>query len=98
MNNCELFGKAGGLFVCLTFIHFGSDFIFQSHAEAMVKHNNPKVRAKHCAIYTSFFIPWMYIFHFSWWKWLIGLNVLFWSHFLFDTYLEIGRASCRERV
>ena len=31
----------GGLFAVLAFIHFFVDWIFQSHAEAMVKHNNP---------------------------------------------------------
>ena len=62
------------------------DWIFQSHAEAMVKHNNPRIRAKHCAIYTAGFIPLFLFCHFSWLEWLVALNILFWSHFYLDTY------------
>ena len=51
-----------GFLAILTFIHFVVDWIFQSHAEAMVKHNNPKVRAKHCAIYTAGFVPLLLFF------------------------------------
>lgn len=76
----------GGLFAVLAFIHFASDFILQSHSEAMIKHNHPKVRAKHCAIYTISFLPILYLFGFSWWEYLMALNVLFWSHFYLDTY------------
>lgn len=86
MSRIELISQAGGLFACLVFIHFFSDFLFQSHAEAMVKHKNHKIRAKHCAIYTAFFVPWFVFFHFSWWQWLVGLSVLFWSHNIEDTY------------
>lgn len=83
----------GGLFSLLVFIHFFVDWIFQSHAEAMIKHNNPKVRAKHCAIYTAGFVPLMVLFFwlsggqiFNWWESLLALNILFWSHFYLDTY------------
>lgn len=55
MSRIELISQAGGLFACLVFIHFFSDFLFQSHAEAMVKHKNHKIRAKHCAILHSSF-------------------------------------------
>jgi hypothetical protein len=79
----------GGIFSILVFIHFFVDWIFQSHAEAMVKHNNPKVRAKHCLIYTVGFAPFMWLFNFSWLEWLIGLNILFWSHFVEDTYVPV---------
>jgi hypothetical protein len=80
---------AGGLFALFTFIHFFVDWICQTHAEAMAKHNNPKVRARHCLIYTAGFVPAMWALGFSWWAWLIGLNVLFWSHFIEDTYLPV---------
>ena len=80
---------AGGLFVVFGFIHFFVDWVFQSHAEAMVKHNNPKVRAKHCAIYTAGFIPLMWVLGFNFWDWVIGLNILFWSHFAEDTYIPV---------
>lgn len=79
----------GGLFSILVFIHFFVDWIFQSHAEAMVKHNNPKVRAKHCLIYTIGFVPFIALFHLSWVEWLFALNLLFWSHFCEDTYIPV---------
>lgn len=77
---------AGGLFALLAFVHFVVDWVFQSHSEAMVKHNNPKIRAKHCLIYTIGFVPLMYVFGFTFWEWVISVNVLFWSHFYLDTY------------
>jgi hypothetical protein len=80
----------GGLFAVLGFIHFFVDWIFQSHSEAMVKHNNPKIRAKHCAIYTAGFLP---LLVFCWWvgalvMWqlLASVAILFISHFYLDTY------------
>jgi Protein of unknown function (DUF3307) len=79
----------GGIFAILSFIHFFVDWIFQSHAEAMVKHNNPKVRAKHCLIYTLGFAPLFWLVHFTAIEWVIGLNVLFWSHFAEDTYIPV---------
>lgn len=80
---------AGGIFAVLAFVHFAVDWIFQSHAEAMAKHNNPRIRAKHCLIYTLGFVPLMYIFGFTFWEWVIGINILFWSHFFEDTYLPV---------
>ena len=76
----------GGLYAVLTFIHAASDFLLQSHAEAMVKHNHPKIRAKHCLIYAVSFIPLFCFCSFSLIEWIIALNVLFWSHFYLDTY------------
>jgi Protein of unknown function (DUF3307) len=84
---------AGGLFAILTFIHFVVDWIFQTHAEAMAKHNNAKVRARHCLIYTLGFLPLLLVF-----TWLgaltllefgICLLILFVSHFIEDTYLPV---------
>lgn len=79
----------GGIFAVLTFIHFFVDWIFQSHSEAMVKHNNPKIRAKHCLIYTLGFVPLFLFCHFSLFEWLFALNLLFWSHFAEDTYVPV---------
>src|SRR5580704_673302 len=83
----------GGLFAVLGFIHFFVDWIFQSHAEAMVKHNNPKIRAKHCLIYTLGFVPLLF---FCWhvgallaWQFVASLVILFVSHFVEDTYLPV---------
>ncbi len=89
MENILLLALGGGLFAVLAFIHFFVDWVFQSHAEAMVKHNNPKIRAKHCLIYTAGFVPYMWFCQFTFWEWIIGLNVLFWSHFFEDTYLPV---------
>jgi hypothetical protein len=79
----------GGIFAVLAFVHFATDWIFQSHAEAMVKHNNWKVRAKHCAIYTAGFLPLFWLAGFSWVEWFVAINILFWSHFCEDTYLPV---------
>lgn len=79
----------GGLFAIFAFIHFFVDWIFQTHSEAMVKHNNPKVRAKHCLIYSVGFIPIMLILNFTPFEYFLSLNVLFWSHFIEDTYLPV---------
>lgn len=88
MTTDEL-AKLGGLLCFLTFVHFASDWILQSHAEAMAKTKNWKVRARHCAIYTVSFLP---VF------WIVGLPsipslacaaVLFFSHFVEDTYIPV---------
>ena len=79
----------GGIFAILVFIHFFVDWIFQSHSEAMVKHNNPKIRAKHCLIYTLGFVPLLLFCHLSLFEWVFALNLLFWSHFCEDTYVPV---------
>lgn len=81
--------KIGGVFSLLVFIHFFSDWIFQSHMEAMAKAKNARIRARHCAIYTTFFLP------FLWWAgvspaWIAGCaGILFLSHFVEDTYIPV---------
>lgn len=93
MNIIILICLAGGLLSILTFIHFFVDWIFQSHAEAMVKHNNWKVRAKHCAIYTLGFIPLLILIFAQGFltPMELGLSIaiLFISHFCEDTYLPV---------
>lgn len=79
----------GGLFAVLTFVHFFVDWVLQTHAEAMVKHNNWKARARHCLIYTAGFIPILWLLNFSFWKFAVALNILFWSHFVEDTYIPV---------
>jgi len=86
MNVTIQVALAGGLFAVFAFIHFFVDWIFQSHAEAMVKHNDRKIRAKHCLIYTLGFVPILYILGFSFWEFVISLSLLFLSHFYLDTY------------
>jgi hypothetical protein len=85
----ELIAKIGGLFAVFTFIHFVVDWIFQTHSEAMVKHNNWKVRAKHCIIYTIGFVPLMLMLNYTVLEFVLGLNILFWSHFIEDTYIPV---------
>jgi Protein of unknown function (DUF3307) len=79
----------GGLLSLLVFIHFFVDWIFQSHAEAMVKHNNPMIRAKHCLIYTAGFVPFLVVFNINVIEFMFAINLLFWSHFAEDTYLPV---------
>lgn len=80
---------AGGLFAILAFIHFFVDWVFQSHDEAMVKHSNSFVRAKHCLIYTIGFVPLFLYLDFPFWKLFLAINILFWSHFFEDTYIPV---------
>jgi hypothetical protein len=81
--------RTGGVFSLLVFIHFASDWLFQSHTEAMAKAKNARIRARHCAVYTLFFLP------FLWWTgvspaWIAGCAViLFVSHFIEDTYAPV---------
>lgn len=83
----------GGLFAIMTFTHFFVDWIFQSHAEAMAKHNNWLVRARHCMIYTVGFIPFLGFCHWAHalagWQYFLSLGILFFSHFVEDTYLPV---------
>ena len=82
-------GIAGGLFALLTFVHFGVDWLFQSHAEAMKKHNHPWTRAHHCAVYTLGFMPAMMLLELSQPEILLGAGILFFSHFVEDTYIPV---------
>lgn len=90
MNNWFLIiGLAGGLYAVFVFVHFVIDWVFQTHYEAMNKHNNTKIRAKHCLIYTAPFIPLMYVLGISPLWIAICAVVLFLSHFGEDTYLPV---------
>lgn len=89
METIIMIALGGGLFAVLAFIHFFVDWIFQSHAEAMVKHNRPWIRAKHCLIYTAGFVPILYFLEYSFWQWVVAINLLFWSHFIEDTYIPV---------
>lgn len=85
----DLLVKIGGLFAVLAFNHFIIDWLFQSHSEAMQKHNHPMVRAKHCLIYTAGFVPFLILSHTTTICFIISLNILFWSHFAIDTYIPV---------
>jgi hypothetical protein len=81
--------EAGGIFFILTFIHFVVDWVFQSHHEAMNKHNNTLIRAKHCLVYTVGFLPIMAVFQFKAWEMIAACLILFASHFIEDTYIPV---------
>lgn len=85
----SLLCNAGGLLFILTLIHFFLDWTFQTQKEAMEKHDNPIVRAKHCLIYSFGFSPIMLIMNFSILELFIGLAILFVSHFILDTYIVV---------
>lgn len=87
--NIITLGIAGGLLALLVFVHFVVDWVFQTHAEAMVKHNDARVRARHCLIYMSGFIPLLILMHFSLLRFFVAMNILFWSHFAEDTYIPV---------
>lgn len=81
--------NAGGIFFLLTFVHFVVDWIFQTHKEAMVKHTNHLIRAKHCIIYTIGFIPIMFLMKLELWEIFASCLILFFSHFIQDTYITV---------
>jgi len=85
----EMLSAAGGLLFLLTFVHFVVDWLFQTHKEAMEKNTSPVVRARHCLIYTAGFIPIMLLMKFNFWEFYAGMMILFFSHFIEDTYTPV---------
>ena len=80
----------GGVFALLTFLHFVADWVFQSHAEAMAKSSNPRIRARHCLIYTAICCTAIILTtSVSILELLIIAVLLFFSHFFEDTYLPV---------
>lgn len=87
--NIDYLSRLGGLFAVLVFVHFFVDWIFQSHDEAMIKHKNAAVRAKHCLVYTTPFVFLAIILGASWLKLAAIASILFMSHFAEDTYIPV---------
>ena len=90
MLSVDQTAKIGGIFALLTILHFVADWVFQSHAEAMAKPTNHRVRAKHCFIYAALClggILWCTDPEPEALAWMAYL--LFFSHFLEDTYLPV---------
>jgi hypothetical protein len=81
-----IYGIAGGYFAWYAFVHVLSDWIPQSHFEAINKSTNFRIRTKHCAIYALLFLPVLLMFGMCWWKILASLAILFVSHHAIDTY------------
>lgn len=86
MNNFDTLLQLVVLFVPMVFIHFVSDWIFQSHADAVRKHDHFWIRTKHCAIYTLFFLLFFLWMGVSLIGVIIASLVLFVSHHIEDTY------------
>jgi len=85
----DVVAKVGGIFALLVLIHFVSDWVFQSHAEAMAKPRDSWVRARHCLIYTilccvplTFLVKSIPVL-------AVAALVLWLSHFMEDTYLPV---------
>ncbi len=85
----NLLARAGGLFAVLTFVHFFADWIFQTHYEAMRKHNHPWIRARHCTVYTVFFLPVLWLMGIHGAAFGVACAVLWVSHFAEDTYIPV---------
>jgi len=85
----ELTARVGGIFALLVLVHFIADWVFQSHAEAMAKPRDWKVRAKHCLIYTVLCCAIIYPFRGDWLILAVSAVLLFFSHFLEDTYIPV---------
>jgi len=85
----ETLSTAGGLFAFLTFVHFFVDWGLPTHSEAMHKHKSWKWRARHCLLYTVGFLPAMLLMNYTAWDFVIGILVLFVSHFVEDSYTPV---------
>ena len=71
----------------LLFCHFCADWLGQSHEEAEAKKCNARVRAIHCLKYTLYmaFPVWLVLAG-SWGLFVGCLMVLFFSHYIGDSY------------
>lgn len=78
----------GGTFFLLSFAHFVVDWGFQTHAEAVSKSKDSGVRAGHCTVYISGMTPLLYALS-SRVPLLWALTLLWFSHFLIDTYIPV---------
>jgi len=87
----EALAQMGGIFALLVFWHFVVDWLFQSHNEAMKKSHDAGARAFHCAVYTLGFVMVMPFFgsSFSTEEAILSIIILFFSHFIEDTYYPV---------
>jgi hypothetical protein len=88
MNIVQL-AVVGGVFAVLVFIHFVVDWLFQTHDQAMAKATDALVRAKHCTVYTMGFVPLLWALHVPMVLAVLCIQILFWSHYLEDTYVPV---------
>jgi len=80
---------SGSLFSLLVFNHFIVDWGFQTHNEAMKKTPDWKVRARHCLIYATGFMPLLFLMGLSGPELVASFLILFTSHFIEDTYIPV---------
>jgi hypothetical protein len=76
----------GGVFALLVMLHFCSDWLFQSHAEAMAKAKNKRVRAWHCVKYAAPFVLPFWLAGSSTLVVSVSLAFLSLTHFYIDSY------------
>lgn len=87
--NIPNLSMVGGILFLLTIVHFFSDWIFQSHKEAMEKYKSSFIRARHCFVYTIIFIPFLFLLQLSFLEVCISSAILFLSHFIEDSYMPV---------
>ena len=85
----ETLGLVGGLFVLLAFNHFVVDWGFQTHREATKKSTDWLWRARHCFIYMFGFLPNLLLMGLEPWELIAAQAILFFSHFIEDTYIPV---------
>lgn len=86
----QVLAQIGGIFALLVLLHFVADWVFQSHAEAMAKPTNPRVRARHCFVYTAICCGTIYAVAQPPWQVIAwSAPILFLSHFAEDTYTPV---------
>ena len=76
----------GSLFSVMVLIHMIADLCTQTDKMAMVKHENMKVRALHCVLYTLCFLPLFIYLQVPIILSFIYLYFLFVSHMIGDEY------------
>jgi len=79
----------GGLFALLAFNHFLVDWGFQTHHEATRKSTDWHWRARHCFIYMLGFLPILLLMGLEPWKLGVAQAILFFSHFVEDSYIPV---------
>lgn len=65
--------------------HFAGDFPLQSNHMAAEKFDDRGVRAKHCAVYTLAFLPFVLSMGWGPTRAAVFATLLFWSHFAIDS-------------
>lgn len=89
MTSVQTAASTGGIFALLTILHFVADWVPQSHSMAMAKSKSVLVRARHCLEYTVWFTAVMAGAGLRPAETAAMSFVLFFSHFVEDTYLPV---------